>query len=258
MLLRYGPYSFPLGQVEVLPRMQTQRDESGRPLYYHWDINIRGMMVRDPSISDANGSVNLTNYDQALRALTSLIGKDLVLYDTLGRPTSINFRNTTSCVSPMQVTSLSYPDGGGGEYVTKRSFDETFTATYAADGRAGSLTAYHETVTVSGTGGPLLVWQPSINGPPIPCMVYPETTIRVIVAGNATGFERYPSIPRGPLPSAFLINPATTFSQQAPKFFGNHLGGFREFPVSWQYVYEGRVGDLRPNNLVARAWPLGQ
>jgi hypothetical protein len=255
--LKFGSLIFPLGQCEVLPSMQAQLDESHRPIAYVWTIPINGRLLRDPGISDANGSINLTNYENSLRALSSYTGQALTLYDLLGRPTSINFQPGPFVLSPMTAISYRNPSGGASEFVTTRDFSVVFQTILAANGRAGSYTQYHESVSIQGIGGPRVVWQESLNTDDVPCVTSPSSPLVVTVSGSATGYLAPPIIPPGLLSSALLQNPQSATAQQSPKFLGV-LGTYRDYPVSWNYVYKGLIRDIQPQNLVARAWPLGR
>lgn len=258
MRLVYGSYGFPVGQCEVLPSMRALRDESGRPYQYDWTILIRGTILNNLGVADSLAAQVISGFDYALRNALTFVGGSLVLYDDYGRPTSINFPSGPTAISPMQCVSFEYPNGGAGEYVTKREFTATFAVSYVAPARSGSYISYHEEIRVIGNGGGLIRWQPAINGPPVPVLINPETTIRVICSGSAVGYDSPPKIPQGPLPVGYLQNPQFSVSLSSPRYMGNRYAQYREYPASWNYIYEGRVKDLRPNLLQPRVWPLGK
>lgn len=254
MQLSYGTYNFPAGQVEVIPSFESIRDSAGRPMQYRWTIDARGMLLIDPTVSAALSPYSLSTNDNLMRTALSKVNQNLTLFDDFGRRTSIDFQ-TNNVIVPMQCISLNYPNGGSGEFVTKREFSARFQVTYENLNRVGSYISYNERVQIMGSGGRVLRWQNAINGPPVPVEVYPETTIRVIVSGSAVGYEKYPDVPNGPLHPIFLQNPDQVITEDEPKFMG---GLIREYPVSWRYVYEGRADDLKPKNIRPRPWPLGK
>lgn len=230
MLLKYGPFSLGDNSTDLQTSIQASLDDFGRPTSYVHTISAQGVL-------EADGQAACATAEAALRAALSVPYLDLVLYTDAGLATPTKLINSTS-LSGVRVISLDFDNRrGGAEYATLRSWSAVFQAEYLflpSLGAGEVLLSLSETVSVTGTGGPVLRWRPAINGPPVRQQVSPFSVVRATQSGTATGLLGYPT-PALPLwPSAELFDERTV-TRRSPERTGR---GLSKFAVTWAYSFE--------------------
>lgn len=227
MQLSYAGRFFPVGQCEVIPRMDTIRSPSGRPLTEVWTVNVNGMLTANTS----EGIADLIAQVLRLEATLAIVGGDLVLTDSVAGPV-LSFPSQGS-EDGVQIETHSYPDGKAGEAVTHRKFSFTATVRYPASG--SGLVSYQESLTITGTGGPVSVLQPAVSGEWPYVETSSHSSVRASQRGSAVGYSSCPD-PASPLwPYPILKNMSAAITRGSPEFRGRMYVNYR---IDWAYEFE--------------------
>jgi len=178
----------------------------------------------------------------ALAAAYSVDGQDLVLYLNDGTTPSSHALTGANTTGGVRITRLAFPVGVNGEYSTYRSYEITAEAEVIAAGDATQeFLSWVETVSITGTGGPEIVYPAVLEGEWPAQLLYTHTPVRATQSGQAVGRTRYPS-PPPPIWPEFLKPRESTGplgNRTLPKRRGP-LGSavYTEWEVSWSYSFE--------------------
>lgn len=224
MQLVYGPARFPVDGVDCVTATQAIRTSGGVPYKLKTTLSGRGQFV-------GLGSQELSRLQLETEAVLATPGFNFVLLDDAGQATSIRLTSQTAEPPGVVIDEFSFPESRGGELVTGRTFTFQASAIYPYNGVSGAVISYSERIETIGTGGPLVSWQNSFNGAPVPVRLYPITMTRVVQLGQAVGYRLYPTPPNPVLPVAYLTNPETAIVRGSPVPNGT------EWPISWRYVF---------------------
>lgn len=172
----------------------------------------------------------------ALQGAYSIQNQPWGLYHDDGT-TSAHYLGTQSLVRPLRVVQPpSFPDSDGAEYATKRTYSIQLEAEYFWDGTPQVL-EWSESVSITGTGGPIKVVVPTLIGNPIQQQLTNTSVVRAVQQGSAVGWTAYPTeaVPPPYWPQYELVHLRENATQS-----GVRSSGFvaTQFPLSWKYTFE--------------------
>lgn len=227
MYFTWGSYRFPDNEVSL----STYTDES--------QYNARGVRTSVMSRMSIEGEIKISNPTQASmkdeiqerqEALQSDY-HDAILWHDNGTRSAHVLLNSAS-ISGVRVVSMSFPNGDGSEYATRRTWQAVIEGNFPAviDG----LVAFNETVSVRGTGGRRIVHIETLNSPPVRQVTAQRTKVSMSQQGSAVGWSRYPVAP-APLWPGDLLHEQVEISRGNPEFNGR---AYRFYEISWRYAFE--------------------
>ena len=224
MQLAYGPALFPVDGVDCTTATEAIRNQGGVPYKLKTMLSGRGQFV-------GLGAQELSRLQLQTEAILATPGYNFVLFDDAGQATSIRLISATAEPPGVVVDQFSFPESRGGELVTGRTFTFQASATYPLRSNVNVIVRYRESVEISGNGGPLVNWQNSFNGAPVPVRLYPSTITTVIQSGEAVGYRTFPNPPLPVLPLAYLTNPDQSVRRGSP------IPNGTEWPIAWRYIF---------------------
>lgn len=225
MIFRYGNYTHAQDEVSVSMTQDVIRNDRGRRQYIRKTLEISGILHGDTP-------AELTQKLHQLDAAYAVDGRDatLLLNDAV-TPTHHRLVNAQSVSGVRVVRPPSFPDGGGTEYTTYRSYDVVLQADFLVLNADNAIVSFNETVAVIGTGGPRRVWHEVLAGDPIPQITNSKTVIRVVQTGEVVGlFGRVPT--PAPIFPEWLDHPASSVTRHSPMREWGRLINWR---TSWNY-----------------------
>ncbi|MFA5262239.1 MAG: hypothetical protein WC378_00330 [Opitutaceae bacterium] len=172
MNLIYGNYQHDVGDAEVSISRDGLVSELGRmyAVRERWTVNGR---LHGTSVSDVNSKV------AALLAAYSVNGLDLYLSGSSHILRSSETINGTRVVLPPH-----FPKGNGAENSTFRSYTLAVEGEYAYTDRS-VLLSWSESLSFTGTGGPVWGFLEVLNGPPQQQMFMQQSVVRCSQRGSA-------------------------------------------------------------------------
>lgn len=158
---------------------------------------------------------------------------DFVVYDDNGA-VAFSMLNQGSSTGVRVIQPPSYPNSGGGEYSTYRTFQISLSATYPEEANAKLLTDFNESATIVGTGGPRVAWVETQEGDPERQIVRNRTIVRATQSGSQVGkFRRLPPPP--PIWPQFEDEPERSTGQSSGQPAGPDSN--ENFGTSWNYTF---------------------
>lgn len=227
MKIIYNGYPCQEGSTSLEVRKATQQGQFG-PTITTVAFVVRGF-VRAPG-----GPSLLTPEMLALQAAFSVHGGDIKLQH--GGVDTAHVMLNSATISGTRISRFAWINSRptGAEYVERRSWMAIVTGEFKA--RDSGLVSWNESVRIIGTGGPVVVWQPTLVGPPQPQMTQQQSSVVAFQRGSAVGISDYPVVP-DPVFSAGLIKSRPTWQEVgSPQLLGTTPFGYR---TNWFYVYEG-------------------
>ncbi|MCP5117146.1 MAG: hypothetical protein GY953_40495, partial [bacterium] len=191
MILQFGSYKHPLGELGMTSTRTTLYDEADDPWAYEEAWTLNGA-IHNPSASTSNMK-KLVQKLLAAYVPGEERGKDLVLYDPDGLESAhaIKYADT---LGGIRITEpVSFPLTGGAEHVTRRRFRVSMTATVPIDRReiAKIYYAFHETLDFEG-GGPRFGHLEPVDTLPVKQRLKRFTIYKVRQQGRAVGLYATP------------------------------------------------------------------
>lgn len=151
---------------------------------------------------------------------------------------SAHFIANANTMDGVRVTELLFPDGKGAEHSTYRTYRITLEADFDDTSTVNQqVISFQESIRITGTGGPKVVFLPTLNGAPIKQQVQQRTTQKIVQSGQAVGrtFAAMQSAIPGPLvASAEHVDRRNIGYPARP----TRLGIVQEYPVTWTYHME--------------------
>lgn len=234
MRLRYGSYVHDLGSPAVAIARQTIFNDAQVPIGYtdRWDIN--GMLT-------ASTQAALNAKIVALERAYSANGRDATLLLDSGSASAHVMRNSSTISGVRVVAPPSYPAGGAGEFATYRTFNVSLEAETRYQNTADWLLSFEESLSFSGTGGPVFGFLEPLQDKPVKQKLKAFSLVRVTQSGKAVGHGSYPDPlnispplwPDAELEHQRLIVPGSP-KRLGPASDANYI----EYPVSWTYQFE--------------------
>lgn len=227
MYLKKGNYTHPIGEPQIAITKRPILNSGGVPVAHTVTWAIQGMLL-------GSGQADLDAKIEAFLEAYSRQNEDIVLLLSDGTTESqhtLKVRNTRGGVFVTQGPD--FPEGGGAEYATRRSFAVQVSAEIPISSAGNAVMNFTETLATWG-GGPRYAHVETAIGIPVKQQLRRNTTYMATQAGTATGYSYYPSVPSPIFGSSYLVeNPRIT--RQSPKWQGN---GYRDFTISWEYKFE--------------------
>lgn len=242
MKVVYGTYEHTDGLAAITEELTTLRDESQlrRGITKRWTIS--GQIQAAGADNDARVA-DLTTKIAALVTAYSSDGQDLTLY--YGAAETAHKITNASSLGGVRVVSVGWPVGIGAEYARLRSYEIVVEADFE-DAALSNLSAWRETVSVIGTGGPVYVWHRPLAGRPVRQQVSEYSTMRLVQTGSATGRTAYPTAP-GPKVPGYETEDSRSIDRTGPTRLAD--GTYRDYTISWHYEMEDEsfgAGDSTP------------
>lgn len=219
-LFRYGSYVASPGEANVTTASVINRNEAGQPFSEtrRWIAELyltatsQGTLLRKiATIQAAFGRDN--------QAVT-LLGDTISPGDTIG--------------GIRVIVPPSFPNGQGVEGVTIRTIRVEIEAEIPAAGAALVLVSFSETIRWISRGGPLVEFNETLNGRPVPYLARRYTTAHVIQAGQAVGYLDWPPVPRPKWPGALVRDRVEDIT--SPMRWGRNND--KNFARSWEYEFK--------------------
>lgn len=229
MYYKYGQLSFLSGECDLVRTNVTNRiSPRGNRLIREVTHNIRALLIADTT-------ADLSSRIQDVQNAFSLDYQDAGLWGDDGVPTKHLLVNDSSCISGVKVLQRSFPEGGGDEYSTARTFSATLYAAY--DDADSQLVEWEESLEFIGTCGPVFELTNSWFGPPQFTQVAESSVQHIIQRGSAVGYGAY-VIPPGPLFPSNEHLERRDIVLGTPKCMGTQ---FRYYPISWTYYFSSAI-----------------
>ncbi len=227
MYLKYGNYSHPIAEADVVITRSPVRNEGGMVVGAKHVWQIHGFL-------QAANQTALTAAILALEVAYDTDALDIGLFLDDNTPTA-HILLSADCKGGTKTSPVTYKEGKGAEYSTYRSYEITVEGETFND--EVNLMAFHESLTFGG-GGPLDVFLQPINGLPIKQRVASNTPFTVIQDGMAIGRFGYPD-PMNPIWPAAEHRNRRRLIKATPKRFGP-VGApeFWDFQINWHYEFE--------------------
>lgn len=224
MLLKYGSYSHPENEVEVLFSADVLRGEFGQRIGEHWTWTINGRL-------SGSTQAEITTAIASLENAHATDGGDLLLYTDSGTTLSRHFQYSSSSRGGVKVARLSYPDGRGAEYSTYRNYQVVYE--YDVLSTQGGLVSYQQAIEEIG-GGPRIEYVHTVVGAPVKVMVGQQTTFKGTQSGSAVGVGSWPVFPQPMWPAHEHRDRRRQLRADAQY---DNTGQY-SFPISWNYEFE--------------------
>lgn len=248
MKIVYGTYEHPSGEVaieklEAIPQYSPRN----RRWFTFYKLHCRGdlqltpeedaSVIGDPQARQALMATKINAFADAYMYNNKSFG----LLDGSGNPTRHYLdENHPNNVSGVRVLYRSWPEGGGDQYVTARSFYFIMGALYQeAD---SGLYAFTEQVRVHGTAGPIWQWVDNPLLIPIQQQVTAFTRQRIEQYGHliALDFWAEGNVPP-PLFPAWEHQERRIRTFDYPEYFGKK---HKLYGLHWQYLMEAPTGQV--------------
>jgi len=201
---------------------RTQYSPRNKKLIETRTVNLRGEFI----YTDTQSIVNKIN-----AAITAYSNDYQDFTYTVGGVLAHQLRNDASCISGVKVVSKNFPSGSPEQLATTRTFGVTLQAKY--DVSEDNIVSWTESLSVTGTGGPVKTVVNTIFGP-FQFYYAPASAVYVRQSGSSVGFNSYPAAPApiGNQDAEFLDRHNITQTS------GTQQGtGIRYFRTSWSYQF---------------------
>ena len=229
MQLVIGNFFCPVNGAEVTGSSRAVLASSGR-------VVRKVSQVRAKVWLAADGQAACVAAETALAAALLVPYQSISLLTDAGRATGLTLLNGASISGCRVVEGPNFEnDARDGEYVTQRTASFVVEAEFVVPGTQTAAISFTESISISGTGGPVVRWRPLINAPPVSQIIYPASTVKATQSGQAVGHLGYPTVP-DPLFPAFELVDQRRIVTGSPKRLGQ---GFIEYPINWSYSFEG-------------------
>lgn len=228
MKIVYGNYVCQEASTSLHIRSSTRWGQTGMPTIKHIAWDIWGYVRADSPSA-------LTPLLVAHETAFSQHGQDIKLQNSGVDTAHVLLSSAT--MNGTRVSRFEWVRGNppGAEYVNRRAWRATITAEVKATN--SGLISWNESVRIVGTGGPVVIWQPTLNGYPVPQQTQPASTVLAFQRGTAVGISDYPDAAL-PLFSTLLLKskPTSPIERVSPQQLGGSPYGWT---TRWFYVFEG-------------------
>lgn len=246
MILAYGSFQHPIGQPKVSFVADAIKNEGEVVVAYAARVDIAGMIVSQATNSQSDVDQQIAQ----IKAAYSKPNQDVVLYLNDGTPSQNVLRVSDTLGGIRVVKAPSFPDGGGAEYVTYRTFTVGLEAELPVVERS-ALWSFRESLTFQGGGRIWKILQPII-GDGIEQTIKQNSPYSATQTGEAVGYLGYWSrMWPGPLWPTSEQGFLREESMEGPRRIGT---AYKLFPTRWMYRFESvrpLKGTATPN-----IWPL--
>ncbi len=227
MYLKWGDYTHPLGEPQIAITRQPILAESGIPVAHRVVWDIQGKLL-------GTDQADLDHKIAAMQAAYDKQNQDLVLLRSDGETDSQHtLRRADTRGGTWVVAGPSFPEGGGAQYATMRTFQIQIEAEVPVINPHTTFMSFEESLRLSG-GGPLFSHVETAFGFPVRQQLRANTTFRATQSGSAIGYRNYPPVP-GPLFGFASLVREPVITRTSPQRVGTSQHNFR---VTWQYEFE--------------------
>ncbi|UUO04622.1 hypothetical protein M4951_14610 [Blastopirellula sp. J2-11] len=228
MYLKIGDYTHEIGGPQLSITQRPVLSEGGVPLAQLHTWQIQGIVT-------GGGQTDIDTKIAALVAAYRGGGFDATLLLSDGVTPSQHVLKNNRAVGGVRVISgPDFPNGGGAEYATKRTFAVTLEAEIPIENAATALLNFRESLSLSG-GDRRVEWTETKLGPPRPQITRRQTIYRAVQSGQAVGYLQYPTFPGFLFPQQYAVeSPRLTYGGGKRRSSGD----FTDFSLSWEIRYE--------------------
>lgn len=215
------------------------RDDFGNMDKVVYNMTIRGIVIES---SAADFTKELKRLEAAYEKNVHVSGFFL---DDKVTETAHVFKSAGS-LGGIIIKSFSYPESGGAEYATQRTFQVELEVVrdFIVGGEAGGtqaggrLSSFHETVSFIGIGGPRYVYVTPLSGGIVRQRTSDSTPQRITQSGRATnsGGIGYPS-PPGPIDHLAGYEHQEQREIRLISPTRGERNSFTDWGVEWSYRY---------------------
>ena len=225
---KYGSYQFEPGECDLV-RTNVVNNLSGRNQRL---TKVVTHFIRATLISATQ--TDLSAKILAIQNAFSLDYQDAGLYLDTGVPSQHLLLNDAFCISGVKVLNRNFPEGGGDEYVTARTFQATIMAEY--DDADSQLAEWQETLEFQGTCGPVYEWEEGWFGP-IKTQTSESSVQWIRQHGSGVGYGAT-LLEAAPMFPAYEHLERRHISYGTPKFMGH---SWRYYPTQWSYTFSSNT-----------------
>jgi hypothetical protein len=229
MQLKWGSrFTFLANGCDITSRTRLV-EYDGRPARYITRVGVAGWLEGD-------SQTELSGQEALLRlALLGADRQDLTFINDTGGTTAVSLLNSQSISGCRVVDGPNFPGDTGAEYATVRRFDFEVEAEFIIRGTERRILAWTESVSITGTGGPVRRFRVPINANfLVRQQISPRSVIRATQRGSAIAHTDWPAIPRPNWPLYELVD-QRQIEAASPRRIGR---GFVEYPAQWSYSFE--------------------
>lgn len=225
MRIFWGNYGCQEASTSLEIRKTTQQGQFGTPTITRIAWVLRGF------VRATTGPTELTTLMQAHEAAFSVHNQNIKLQHDGTDTAHVLLASNT--LSGTRVSEFAWLRRDGAEYVNRRSWRAIITAEQLATN--SGLVSWSESLRVIGTGGPVVVWQPTLFTPPVPQQTQLFSSHVAFQRGHAVGISDYPDA-ASPLFPGLLKSRPSWQELGTPLQLGQTPYGYR---TNWFYVFEG-------------------
>lgn len=229
----WGSFAFGVNAAEVTNDTQATISPQGLPLRYTSTYFVKAVI-------DGTSQSDLSNKEAALRIALARPKQDFILRTDSGAASSAAIISQAT-MSGTRVRGIKFEEAQGGEFVNRRTVRFVIDAEYLIANAANAIVSWTETVRITGTGGPRMVWRYPINAAGVLQEVSPFSPVMATQSGQAIGHTRRPNAPAPLWPWPILKNESVTLGSNAPEFLGQ---AYINFGIDWSYSFERGDGPL--------------
>lgn len=241
MYLKVGNLSLPANSVTpVISRVNKFNEQQvATEMTESWSLAGE---IRVPSgTSDANAFAYITAQIEALTAAFTS-GVDYVFYNESNVASAHRLISANAIRGTRVTTAIEFPVGNGGEYSRWREWRAVVEADFVPGNQQNqnnNFLSSQETFEIIGDGGPEIMCDEYLNGPPQMQQVREQTKVTFIQSGEAQGYGSYP-FRSPPLYPDYIQRPRSSVRFMPPAT----LLGVAQHPsrqiykVSWNYYCE--------------------
>ncbi|TWT34689.1 hypothetical protein [Blastopirellula retiformator] len=228
MYLKIGNYTHEIGGPQLAITQRPVLSEGGIPLAQLHTWQIQGIVT-------GSGQDDIDAKIAALKAAYRQRGFDATLLLSDGVTPSQHVLPGSKAIGGVRVVSgPDFPNGGGAEYATKRTFAVTLEAEIPIEDAQTALLNFRETLALSG-GDRRIDWTETKLGPPRPQMTRRQTIYHAVQSGSAVGYRQYPTFPGFLFPQQYAVEaPRLTYGGGKRRSSGH----FTDFSLSWEVRYQ--------------------
>lgn len=229
MYLRIGTYTHRIGEPQITITKRPVVTDGGLPVAHTHTWTIQGKLL-------GTGQADMTTKINALITAYQQVDPNVTLLLSDGTTPSSHLIVASQTRGGVRIVQgPDFPDGGGAEYATKRSFSVQIEAEIPVSAPQNTLMTFTESLSGWG-GGPRDTLIETMIGTPIRQRLRNATIYHAIQSGVAIGYTTWPN-PPGPLfPAAMLEAPR--ISRDSPERIGT---GFKNYRTSWEYRFQSAL-----------------
>lgn len=232
MKMAYGSFPFPVNGFTNTSRTEIVRSKSGRPVRWRSFVDVTASYIAPPG----QGTLTLSNWELQVRAALSVPYQTLNVTDDNDVTLAVSLIPANSISGVVIVDGPHFPEPSTPEWVKTRTVRFTGMAEYVFRGAESALISYTESVSLTGTGGPVRRWRVPVNDyGPIRQQVTRGSVVRLVQSGVAVGHLTWPAPPAYLWPVDLIQNESAGITYETGQPVGR---AWVEHVTRWQFIYE--------------------